>query len=239
MAWSPEQKSRAKQLRRSAKSRDLTPDELAELDELNSLKGSPGRPRKDASQSESDSPSIEVKTESAPEGAKNEEKAPPSLGAEIKPPKPPKPPKISMPKGGKDWRDKYQQKQGREAACVEIASVWTMLLLKCNEYTISNGAAPVITEEMINETLAPACVLTVDKLLPQQFEASPETTIAIGSTIVMGQAAYVAAKKKKQKAEEAKAQEPEPEVVFDSEKNGHVERDVPVNDLASEDVVLC
>lgn len=191
MALTPAQKSKLARLR---KKETLSEGESAEMETLLSLRGKRGRkPRAEAKTTESPLSSEPVTTEA------------PSEPKTTKPPTP-KPPKMEEPSAGtsKDWRDQYRQSVGREAACVEIAGIWCAGLKRLSKYVADSGDTPIFDDETIDTAIYPACVLTADKYLPQGVEPGPEVTVAIGSSIAIGQAFVVSRKVKKAKAKQEK-----------------------------------
>jgi hypothetical protein len=61
---------------------------------------------------------------------------------------------------------------------------------------------PIFDAEAIEKVIFPAAVLTVDKLLPEGFETTPEATAAFGTTVTIGHRYFLA---RNRKAEAAKA----------------------------------
>ena len=219
--------SRASKLRRKQrKGKELSPAELDLVTGWEQEKSGTGRTRVEASASaaadnspESDSTSIALPASGETHGESGESDGTPPPPPKPKPSQPDKAPPPSAPRvlsGGKvtgDWREKYGgEAQGRESACREVATAWCMLLYSAVERIEELDASPVIgkealqaggDDEPIGEIFA-ASVLTADKLIPKDFEPGPEVTLAIGSSVIIGQRLIVGAKaKKKKKAEQA------------------------------------
>lgn len=85
----------------------------------------------------------------------------------------------------------------RQEACREVANAYCAILIKLSEYIKDNGSSPIISPEMITETVLPAATQVADRLLPANLEITPEFKVVAFSGVTLGQAAYVAAKKKK------------------------------------------
>lgn len=133
-----------------------------------------------------------TKMRAAEAAAEPESFTPPeATSGEAEPVKPPPPPPINSAVSslGKDMP--------RHDACKEVAYAYCLLLKKLSEYIESNGSTPLISNQMIDETVMPAAIQVADKLLPANLEITPEVKVVAFSGITMGQAAYVAAKKKR------------------------------------------
>ncbi len=108
--------------------------------------------------------------------------------------------------GSGDWRDKYRfQGSGREVTCREAAEQWAGFLKRLNKGIEANGGKPAFPDTVIDQALFPCMVLTVDRILPERFEMSPEVTAAVGSTVIVTQA-YIASRKAKAKEREKEAE---------------------------------
>ena len=200
---SPVHKTRLRKLRKWQTERELTIDETSELATLLAARGKPGRKKQSATEYSSETV-YEAGSETTP-NEPNSEHEPTSEPKRVRPPTP-KPPKVEVVGGSAkdDWRGKYRQHVGREAACVEIAQVWCMTLKRLSKFVSDCGETPIFDDATIDDAIFPACVLTADKFLPAGVEPGPEVTVAIGSTLAIGQAFITARKRKKKKASEPK-----------------------------------
>lgn len=124
-------------------------------------------------------------------GAPVDTDAPPEPES-AKPPPPPPPPLGSTPppKGG-------GQRDTRQAACRQVAEAYCAILTKLSEYIEANGSKPIVTPKIIEETILPAAILTADRFMPADIVIGPETEVVLYSGVALGQAAWVASKKKK------------------------------------------
>lgn len=115
---------------------------------------------------------------------------------EPEPAKPPPPPPplgaTPSPKGG-------GQRDTRQAACRQVAEAYCAILTKLSEYIEANGSKPIVTPKIIEETILPAAILTADRFMPADIVIGPETEVVLYSGVALGQAAWVASKKKKQR----------------------------------------
>jgi hypothetical protein len=97
--------------------------------------------------------------------------------------------------GGGDWRDKYRAAaEGREALCVMAAEEWVNLLADLHDYIEGTNRKPVLSRKYLEEVIGPACVLTVDSILPEKFVLTPAVTSSVGSTLILVQAAVAKAR---------------------------------------------
>lgn len=109
--------------------------------------------------------------------------------------------------GGKaspsDWRAKYRPggaAGGREGTCVEVATAWRKALLKANAAIRANGVRPAFADEFIEDTIYPCMVLTVDRVLPSEFEIGPEIQAAVVTSATTGQLLWSSRKAKQREA---------------------------------------
>ncbi len=198
---------KAARLREKVRKGTATEKDRAELARMPKPKSSRGRPRKvvddqvEQAHDEPESPRTEV----ADAGAEESELPPSDTGDEPAgqppPPPPPRPapeppPVVVLPKTGGDWRGRYRTQAGREGVCREVAGAYCGFLKKLVAYIESTGTTPVMDAGTIDSAIFPAAVLTVDKFLPADFEMGPEVEVAIGSGVIIGQAALTARKQK-------------------------------------------
>lgn len=169
---------RAERLRAKARKGGATPAELAELEAM--PKARIGRPPKDEPPEETAAQDDAV----SPEPAEQAETPP-----KVEPPEPPPHVEV-LPRGG-DWRAKYRSMAGREGVCVEVATLYCNGLAKASAYIAASGARPIFDLDDIRRVIFPAAVLTADKLLPADFEMSPEVELVATSGALLGQAALV------------------------------------------------
>jgi hypothetical protein len=108
-----------------------------------------------------------------------------------------------------NWRDKYATGfgGGREGLCKQAAQTYCAILVKFCEFIESKGGKPIMGISDIEETILPAAVLTADKFLPD-IDVGPETELAIGSGLIIGQAAIVAIRSKRKTASKANGTPP-------------------------------
>jgi hypothetical protein len=120
---------------------------------------------------------------------------------EVPPPPPPPTVEVVRPrKGEEDWRSRYRKDIGREAACLQIGTLYCGILKRLADYIEKQGSRPVFDSDAIDSMILPAAVLTADKLLPPGLSMGPEVELAVGSGILTVQAAVVASKKRKRAA---------------------------------------
>jgi hypothetical protein len=205
--------SRARKKRDAGK--DLSDAEKSSIDSWEVMKMASGRPKKGATppgvpNTQAEPPKETASAPKADEKAKPEEpkrepvKAPRDISSGImnRPP-PSAPPKFFKSSGkAEDWKTKWRVGTGREATCVEAASLWKSALLKMVAGIEEMEGSPVFDADAIEKVIYPATVLTVDKLLPDGFETTPEATMVFGSTVTIGQH-WLLARKKKAEAEKS------------------------------------
>lgn len=120
----------------------------------------------------------------------------------LRPPPAPPPRILGAGLGGGDWRDKYQAgSNDREALCVQGATVWCNLLRGMVADIQAADQKSFFSVEDVNKVIYPAAVLTVDKLMPDDFTMSPEITLAFGSSAIIGQRFMAGRSIAKKKAE--------------------------------------
>lgn len=129
---------------------------------------------------------------------------PPSFDA---PPEPP--PRVDvLPRGNAgDWRAKYRSASGdgRESTCVELAELYCGLLAKVAAFIESAGSRPLFDGDYIERRIKPQAVLVADQLLPADFAISPEMEFVATSSMLLGQGAIVAIKKRRAAAPKGQA----------------------------------
>jgi len=100
--------------------------------------------------------------------------------------------------GSGDWRDQYRAESiGREALCTQVADLYVGVMRRINRYIASCGERPWCDDQTIETVLRPACVMSADSLLPDDFSLEPYHTVVIGSSVALTQAAIVARRKKR------------------------------------------
>lgn len=154
--------------------------------------------------------------------------------SEEQPKKPPPPPPVVevIPSSKGDWRNRYRAESvGREAACVQVAILYTTLLKRMARYIEESGVTPIMGEQEIDTAVFGAAVLTADKLMPD-VDFGPEVQLALGSGLVMSQAVYAAMKRKKEKGAKPIASKPAatepaktPPPTQEQNSNGHISVD--------------
>jgi hypothetical protein len=186
----------------------LTDGEKAAIDSWEVMKMAAGRPKKADSPGE-DKPAEKAPAETPkakakpPEKAKEPARAPRDIaGGIMNRPPPSAPPRVFTGSKKENWRDKWTVGTGREATCVELATLWKSGMLKMVTDIEEMEGKPIFDAEAIEKVIFPAAVLTVDKLLPEGFETTPEATAAFGTTVTVGHRYFLA---RSRKAEAAKA----------------------------------
>lgn len=110
------------------------------------------------------------------------------------PPRPPlaaPPPVRAVGKGGKDdWRAKYKTGVGREGACSEFAGAMVLAMKSVAKWIAADGGRPLFDDAFLDGTYFNCAVLTADKLLPADFDLSPEVECVALSSALLGQAAF-------------------------------------------------
>ncbi len=171
------------------------------------LRSFPRAPEQETSAVDSDPPPAQ--DEPAPPGVAGDEPAPSS-------PPPPPPPRAApeppphvdtAPRAGGDWRAAYRKKVGRQGACESAAGLYCTGLARLVAWIAEDGTTPLVSLEMLKEEIYPAVVLVADQLMPAKLEMSPELTTAVGSGLIVGQAAVVKLRRGK-KAAPAAAKSP-------------------------------
>lgn len=105
--------------------------------------------------------------------------------------------------GASNWRDAYRAGASageREGTCVQLAALWQHALKKANATIVANGGIPAIPDDVIDGPLGKCLVLTVDKFLPADFSVGPEVESSIASSVIIGQAWWLARKAKQSPA---------------------------------------
>lgn len=187
---------KASRLRAKAEKGELTDEQRQELNSLESMpRNRGGRPKRKESNDA-------VTTDTVVAGSDSDLKNDEVDNSDAQKP-PPSPPMVEvMPKrerSSSDWRNKYREESvGREAACIQVALVYTQVLKRLASYIQESGTTPIMGPEQIDTAVFGAAVLTADKFLPD-VDFGPEVQVAIGSGLVLSQAAYVAMRKRQER----------------------------------------
>lgn len=235
--------SRARKKKEAGK--ELSDAEQTAIDSWEGMKKASGRPKKSSAPETPPEPPKEPataptsKTPAKPEAkAPEPEKAPRTIASGImnRPP-PSAPPQIFGKNRSKEaWQEKWKQAAGgREATCVEAATMWKTILLKAVKGIEEMDGKPVFDAEAIEKVIYPATVLTVDKLLPDSFETTPEVTMAFGSSITIAQHYLLSRRKKAEAAEKAQVDRSARKEVGDSKRDPKPKPDLKVVAKPSEE----
>lgn len=140
--------------------------------------------------------------------------SPPPPSFEAPPEAPPRVEVLPAAARGGDWRAKYRAASGdgREATCLELASMYCGALSKVAAFIEASGSRPLFDGDYIERRIKPQAVLVADQLLPADFAISPEMEFVATSSALLGQGAIVALKRRAANKPKAQARpDPRPE----------------------------